>query len=149
MDISYVKESFLLIQNFNDEVKTFKSRIIDTTYLYEKNKNNDFEKNIKEIQNDMKKYLNSELMKEKEEEKGIPKYYILIIILCYIFTLFLYINNIELIAYVMVIMTTAFTLIIIIIYNNYYKSSEGLNRNIKLLDNVCNNLIYSNIKSKD
>ncbi len=47
----------LLVEDFNYEVKTFKSRIIYTTYLYVKNKN------ISEIQKDMGDYLQLELMK--------------------------------------------------------------------------------------
>lgn len=36
MDISYVKESLLLVEDFNCEITKFKSRILDTTYIYEK-----------------------------------------------------------------------------------------------------------------
>lgn len=148
MDISYVKESFLLAQNYNNEVITFKSRILDTTYLYEKNKNSDFEKNIREIQKDMENYLQLEYMKiEEKKEKGIPKYFILFFIVCFIFAMFLYIKFNKLSSYLMIFWTTCAIITTIYLYNDEYQIDESLNRNINLLDNVCNNLIYKNVKS--
>lgn len=155
MDISYVKESLLLVEDFNCEIIKFKSRILDTTYLYEKNKNNDFEKNIREIKKDMENYLQSELMKDKEEKEEIPKYFILLFIIFYIIGIFLYININKLASYVMIFGTTFIIIITICIYNEDYKNkikSQNINRkilshNINLLDNICNKLIYKNAKS--
>lgn len=155
MDISYVKESLLLIGDFNCEITKFKSRILDTTYIYEKNKNSDFEKNIREIQKDMENYLQSEMIKDKEEKEEIPKYFILLFIIFYIIGIFLYININKLASYVMIFGTTFIIIITIFIYNEDYKNRirnqirnrEILNYYINLLDNICNKLIYTNVKS--
>lgn len=155
MDISYVKENFLMIGDFNCEITRFKSRILDETYIYEKNKNSNFEKNIKEIQKDMKIYLQTELMKEKEEKKEMPKYLILLFILFYIIGIFIYININKLASYVMIFGTTLIIIITICLHNEEYNSSirsQNMDKKIiddyiNLLDNVCNNLIYTNIKS--
>lgn len=141
MDISYVKESLLLVEDFNCEITKFKSRILDTTYIYEKN--------IREILKDMENYLQSEMIKDKEEKEEIPKYFILLFIIFYIIGIFLYININKLASYVMISGTTFIIIINIFIYNEDYKSKirnqirnkEILNHNINLLDNVCNILI--------
>lgn len=155
MDISYVKESLLLVEDFDCKIKNFKTRILDETYIYEKNKNSNFEKNIREIKKDMENYLQTELMKDKEEKEEISKYLILLFIIFYIIGIFLYININKLASYVMISGTTFIMLFTIFIYNEDYNSrirvqdinKKSINHCINLLDNICNKLIYTNVKS--
>lgn len=155
MDISYVKESLLLVEDFDCKIKNFKTRIFDETYIYEKNKNSNFEKNIREIKKDMENYLQTELMKDKEEKEEISKYLILLFIISYIIGIFLYININKLASYVMISGTTFIMLFTIYIYNEDYNSrirvqdinKKSINHCINLLDNICNKLIYTNVKS--
>lgn len=159
MDLAYVKENFLLIQNYNDEIKLFKSRIIDATYLYEKIKNyNNFLNDIKKIQKDMDDYIksilleNNEIINRNNEKKKkiyylFPKFIGFILSLLFLYNKNIIIqNNISIIILIILYIFLVFGLFIFISLKNPI-NIELIKQNIDLLAKVCNNLIYSNEKS--
>jgi uncharacterized protein (DUF983 family) len=94
-------------------------------------------------------------MKKKEEKEKVPKYIILLFIVFYIFGIFLYINIDKSVSYGLFIILTFTLIMTIFTYNQEYeikignqiRNREILNRCINSLDNICNKLIYTNVKS--
>lgn len=59
MELSYTKEKLLLIKNFNNQIREFKSKTLDIVYLHETNNNkNKLINDIKKLEMDLEIYKN-------------------------------------------------------------------------------------------